>query len=115
MWQKLHASQGSPVFHNYHNMQHTIPALLGLPGLRERLFKPGFFTRYRIREHRGYADKEGKSDGGESESEGVQIQIVKPILRWPGGEVKPGYQVATRGNGVDAPRWPGDLSVQVVS
>lgn len=92
-------------------MQYTIPALLGLPGLRERLFKPDFWTRYRIQEHRGYADKEKM----ENEGEGVEIQIVKPILRWPGGEVKPGYQVATRGNGVDAPRWPADLSVQVVT
>ena len=42
------------------------------------------------------------------------VRAVKPIVDY-GGEVKPGYNVGTRGNGKDAPKWPGDLTVEVVS
>lgn len=77
-------------------MNHTIPALLkmirGSP-----LFTPEFFVRSHVK------------------NLGVDVQVVKPILKWTGGEVRPGYQVGTRGNGVDQPRWPEDLGVEVVA
>ena len=40
---------------------------------------------------------------------------VKPIAQFPNKEVELGYRVGTRGNGVDAPHWPEDLSVEVVT
>ena len=95
MWKQLHANHGNPVFRHYHNMGYTIPALIGM--IHGQLFKPDFFTRYRIK----HLD--------------VDVQIVKPILKWTGGEVQPGYQVSTRGNGVDQARWPEDLGVEVVA
>jgi hypothetical protein len=45
---------------------------------------------------------------------GVDVRTVKPILRFKGGEVELGYNVGTRGNGVDQPRWPEDLMTEVV-
>ena len=39
---------------------------------------------------------------------------VKPIAQFPNKEVELRYNVGTRGNGVDQPRWPKDLSVEVV-
>ena len=43
-----------------------------------------------------------------------KIRTVKPIVEYADGKVKPGYNVGTRGNGRDQPRWPDDLSVEVV-
>ncbi len=45
---------------------------------------------------------------------GSAVRAVKPIIDF-GGEVKLGYNVGTRGNGKDAPKWPSDLMVEVVS
>lgn len=81
-------------------MQHQLPrALAGLargPGAA-RLLRPAFFTRY-----------DAAAIGGRT------LQIVAPILRFPGGEVRPGFDVGTRGNGRDDARWPADLDVEVV-
>lgn len=60
------------------------------------LFNPAFFTEYH------------------SKNIGVDVRIVAPVLKFPGGEVTPGFHVGTRGNGVDQPRWPEDLDVEVV-
>jgi hypothetical protein len=51
----------------------------------------------------------------ESKNRGVKIRTVKPVINFPEGEVQLGYNVGTRTNGVDEPRWPEDLSVEVVS
>lgn len=63
----------------------------------DRLFKPEFFTRYYVK------------------TVGKDIQTVAPVLQFPGGEVKPGYSIGTRTNGVDQPKWPKDLTVEVVA
>jgi hypothetical protein len=60
------------------------------------LFKPDFFTRYNVRVL------------------GKEMRIVAPVLRFPNGEVQPRFDVGTRTNGVDQPRWPTDLTVEVV-
>lgn len=44
----------------------------------------------------------------------AKIRAVKPIVDY-GGQVKPGYNVGTRGNGKDAPRWPSDLMEEIVT
>ena len=61
-----------------------------------KLFRPDFFTQY----HCKFLNKD--------------IKIVAPILHFPGAEVRHGFNVGTRGNGVDAARWPDDLSGEVV-
>lgn len=43
-----------------------------------------------------------------------KFRHVKSVARWPAGTVEPGFRVGTRGNGVDAARWPEDLSVESV-
>jgi len=82
----------------YHNMGYTIPAYLKM--IRENsgsiVFNPKFF------EHR------------ETKAIDSTIIAVKPIIDF-GSEVKLGYNVGTRGNGKDAPKWPSDLMVEVVS
>jgi hypothetical protein len=45
----------------------------------------------------------------ESKILGVIIRVPKPVINYDGGEVEPGFNVGTRGNGVDAPFWPDDL------
>ena len=46
---------------------------------------------------------------------GKDVKAVKPIAQYPQGNVKLGYNVGTRGNGVDQPRWPEDLMTEVVA
>ncbi|KAJ7099694.1 alpha-methylacyl-CoA racemase [Mycena epipterygia] len=52
----------------------------------------------------------------QSDALGVQIRTVKPISEWIDdvGGTRPGFNVGTRGNGVDAPRWPENLLQEVV-
>ena len=61
------------------------------------LFKPEFFeTRH-------------------SGAIGKDIKGVKPIAQYPKDSVELRYNVGTRGNGVDQPRWPEDLMTEVVA
>ena len=94
MWQR----NGSPVFRHHHAMQHTLPRVLGAVqrSSADKLFKEEFFTQYFVK------------------SLGKTLRIVAPVLRFPNQEVKPGFDVGTRTNGVDEPRWPEDLSVKRV-
>ena len=50
----------------------------------------------------------------ESKVLGTSIRTVKPILQFPQGKVEPGFNVGTRGNGVDQPRWPENLESEAV-
>lgn len=80
-------------------MQHLLPKTLQAirQSSGDRLFRPEFFTKVSAKE-----------------TIGADMSIVAPILQYPDGEVKLGFNVGTRTNGVDQPRWPEDLSVQVV-
>jgi hypothetical protein len=42
------------------------------------------------------------------------FRTVRPIIRFHDDEVALKYNVGTRGNGKDAPRWPEDLMTEVV-
>jgi hypothetical protein len=106
VFQQVWAETGNKtVYRSYHGMEYTIPIMI--KGLVEnsggvgakRLFKPEFF------EERKAEALHGK---------GKKIKVVKPILDFKDGKVKPGYNVSTRGNGVDAAKWPEDLMVHVV-
>lgn len=45
---------------------------------------------------------------------GKDVLCPKPVIGFPAGKVRLGYNVGTRGNGVDQARWPEDLMVEVV-
>lgn len=61
------------------------------------LFNPSFFQNYR------------------SEAVGVTTSKVRPVAQFKDNVVELKYNVGTRGNGVDKPMWPDDLTVEVVS
>lgn len=79
-------------------MHHTLPVMLGMLQKydKEGLFKPEFFEKR------------------ESKALGYEFIGVGPVAKFEDGvELK--YNVGTRGNGVDKPYWPSDLSVEVVT
>ena len=80
-------------------MGYTLPRFLHMLGTNssEILFKPDFFEM----RHSGAIGKD--------------VKAVKPIVQYPGGKVELKYNVGTRGNGVDQPRWPLDLMTEVVA
>jgi hypothetical protein len=79
-------------------MGYTIPAMLKLIQEHdaETIFKPSFFEP-RI-----------------SKNIETTFISVKPVAQFPNKEVELGYNVGTRGNGVDQPFWPKDLLVEIV-
>ncbi|KAK1758843.1 CAIB/BAIF family protein [Echria macrotheca] len=88
-------------FRHYHNMLYTIPRVLtGISKdveASKRLFPSQFFVKERPVSLRG-----------------KEMLYVAPVLQFPQGEVKPGFDIGTRGNAVDDARWPEDMNVQVV-
>ncbi|KIX06703.1 uncharacterized protein Z518_04679 [Rhinocladiella mackenziei CBS 650.93] len=98
VWEAVWKRNGSQVFHHSDHMPRTLPAylrmLMGNSGAK--LFRPDFF-------HTHFVSTIEKP-----------IKIVAPVLRFVDNVVKPGYDVSTRGNGVDQSRWPIDLSVDTV-
>lgn len=50
----------------------------------------------------------------ENSAIGSVFRTVKPIIKFEDEEVMLKYNVGTRGNGKDAPRWPEDLMTEVV-
>ncbi|KAI0132401.1 CoA-transferase family III domain-containing protein [Xylariales sp. AK1849] len=97
IWESLWKKHGFPRFRHYDNTRRTVPAMLDLLRKHEEdLFQPAFFERYR------------------SEVVGVTVSKVKPVVQFKGCEVELGYNVGTRGNGVDKPMWPDDLIAEIV-
>lgn len=78
-------------------MSYSIPAMLGLLHEHDEkvLFNPDFFE-----------EKHSKALG-------LTFVQPKPVARFE-ADVKLEYNVGTRGNAVDQPYWPKDLSVEVV-
>ncbi|KAI9730902.1 MAG: hypothetical protein M1834_005620 [Cirrosporium novae-zelandiae] len=114
LWTTLHSSHSSPLFHHYHNTRYTLPAMLKFLHQYDEdvLFKEEFFEKRW------------------SGAVGAMFLIVKPVARYGGGGgeegvegegesdtgvVELGFQVGTRGNGVDEPEWPDDLTAEIVS
>lgn len=50
----------------------------------------------------------------ESRAIGVTMRLLKPAIKFPNQEVKPGFNIGTRGNGMDQPRWPDDLCTEII-
>lgn len=98
VWKELWGSYGNPVFRHYHAMLYTIPRFLDMLGKNEKspVCQPELF------------------EDREVVHLGTKIRTVKPILQFSKGEVSLGYNVGTRTNGIDQPRWPEDLLTEVV-
>ncbi|KAH7086143.1 CoA-transferase family III domain-containing protein [Paraphoma chrysanthemicola] len=99
VWEDVWTRNGRQVFRHYHNMGYTLPRLLQMihKNSSDVLLKPEFFEIRR------------------AGAIGKDVKGVKPIVQYPGGKVKLGFNVGTRGNGVDQPRWPADLMTEVVA
>lgn len=99
IWDDLWGAYDRPVFRHTDNMSITLILLfkkLTENPLGARIFNPDFFE---IRENKAI---------------GVPIRTVKPILGFPEGIVELGYNVGSRGNGVDEARWPEDLLTEII-
>ncbi|KAF5337984.1 hypothetical protein D9758_014322 [Tetrapyrgos nigripes] len=102
VWSKLWSNFNNFVFHHDDNMHVTVPAYFKMltenPHSSKALFNQEFWE---VRKSEGM----GK---------GVTVKTVRPALTFPEGLVKPGFQVGTRPNGRDKPRWPEDLETQII-
>jgi hypothetical protein len=101
VFDKVWNEHGKQVLRNWHGMAYSIPQVLGGLGKgkgRERVMKEEFFE-----------EREAKGVLGDK-----RVRCVRPVTRWK-EVVELGYQVGTRGNGIDRARWPGDLAVEVVT
>lgn len=97
VWNELWTQNGKQVFRHYHSMNYTIPRYLDMIRRQGTLLNPEFFE---IRTSAAL--------------EGLTFRVPKPVLRFPQNTVKLGYNVGTRGNGVDEARWPDDLMTGVI-
>lgn len=97
IWEDLWSRNGRQVFRHYHSMNYTAPHYMKMFQQQGLLNLDFFETR------------ESKALGG------IKFRVPKPILQFPPGTVEPGYNIGTRGNGVDQPRWPRDLMTEIVS
>jgi hypothetical protein len=99
VWQDVWNRNGRQVFRHYHSMTYTIPRFVKM--LQENsprtVLSPEWFETI--------VSKAAKA----------KIHCVKPILQFPGNEVQLGFNVGTRTNGIDQPRWPEDLMTEVVN
>jgi hypothetical protein len=95
VWEDLWTRNGRQVFRHYHSMNYTAPRYMEM-FRAQGMFNLDFFE---LRQ---------------SKALGLQFRVPKPVLQFPPGTVEPGYNIGTRGNGVDQPYWPDDLSTEVV-
>ncbi|XPS72553.1 hypothetical protein M3J09_004716 [Ascochyta lentis] len=99
VWDDVWTRNGRPVFRHYHNMNYTLPRFLQMlkANAGDVVLKPDFFEK----RHSGAIGKD--------------ILCIKPIVQYPAGKVELRYNVGTRGNGVDQPKWPADLMTEIVT
>ncbi|QIX01062.1 hypothetical protein AMS68_006579 [Peltaster fructicola] len=100
VWQDVWQRNGRHVYRATDNsMFKQLPLMTETlnKGPGRAIFDPSHFTQYDVK------------------NLGTAIRFVAPVLRFPDGPVEPGFQVGTRGNGIDKPHWPKDLSVEVVT
>ncbi|KAI0533938.1 CoA-transferase family III domain-containing protein [Xylaria digitata] len=98
VWRELWQRHGSPTFRHYHAMFYLLPAMMKLLAQHdsETLFNPKFFLPMTAKHLK------------------TTFVRPKPVAHFASGvELK--YHVGTRGNGVDQPVWPNDLTVEVVT
>ncbi|KAJ5175114.1 CoA-transferase family III [Penicillium canariense] len=98
IWKELWERHGSPIFRHYSPLAHLLPSMLELLYRYDAatLLKPEFFEPRR------------------SGAVGATFIQVKPIAQFEGGAVELKYNVGSRGNGIDKPVWPDDLTTEIV-
>ncbi|EXJ71438.1 uncharacterized protein A1O5_05246 [Cladophialophora psammophila CBS 110553] len=96
VWQDVWKRNGKQVFRCYHNMNYLIPRYMEMIAKNGKIFQPSFFE-----------DRQSKAVG-------AVVRTIKPIIKFDNDQVRPGYNVGTRGNGKDAARWPDDLMTEMV-
>jgi hypothetical protein len=99
VWQELWIQNGKMIFHSEDNNRILIPAFMS--SLRKNHIDLFTNSAYYTIKHNNVLNKD--------------FRIVKDCIQWPQGSVDFDYHIATRGNGVDQPRWPKDLSVEIVT
>jgi hypothetical protein len=100
IWQDVWTRNGRQVFRHYHNMSYTISRHLEMlkANSKDTLFREEFFE-----------DRAAKCLGD------VFVRTVRPVVQYPDGKVELGFNIGTRTNGLDQPRWPHDLMTEVIS
>jgi hypothetical protein len=81
---------------SYHNMLYLLPRFMSMIAKNSQLLSPEFFE-----------DRESKAIN-------AVVRTIRPIIKFNDGQIELKYNVGTRGNGRDAPRWPNDLLTEVV-
>lgn len=99
VWQDVWNRNGRKAFRHYESMNVTVPAYLEMLKVNasNTVLRPEFFEKR------------------STKTLGLEMQVVRPGIYFPAGTVDLGYNVGTRGNGVDKPRWPSDLSTEIVT
>ena len=97
IWEELWSRNGRQVFRHHHSMNYTAPEYLKM-FQQQGLLNLDFFEV-----------RESKALGG------IKFRVPRPVLQFPKGTIETGYNVGTRGNGVDQARWPEDLMTEVVT
>jgi len=99
VWEDVWSRNGKQAFRHFHNMHYTLPRYLGMlkANSKDILFKPEFFEKRHSR------------------AIGRDILCVKPVITFPDGKVQLKYNVGTRSNGTDLPKWPENLMTEVVA
>jgi hypothetical protein len=77
-------------------MNYMIPRYIEMIMKNSKIISPSFFE-----------DRESKAIG-------TIVRTPKPVIKYDNDQVQLKYNVGTRGNGKDAPRWPVDLMTEVV-
>lgn len=99
VWEKVWSANGRQVFRHHHSMFDTIPEYVKMlkSNSADRVYRPDNFQVLHSRQMN------------------LDFKVPKPVLQFPSGEVQLGYNIGTRTNGVDLPKWPEDLNVEVVA
>ena len=99
VWEDVWTRNGKQVFRHYHSMTYTLPRFVKMlqDNSKDVLFKPEFFEK----RHSGAIGK--------------NIICIKPVIAFPEGKVQLKYNVGTRSNGTDLPKWPENLMTEVVT
>jgi hypothetical protein len=96
VWDEMWKSYGQFQLGAADTMEKSAPMVMKLMNERNDSFRDEFFEERRSR----ILD--------------VDIRCVKPVIQYPDGEVKLCFNIGTRGNGRDAPRWPRNLLTEVI-
>ncbi|KAE8332299.1 CoA-transferase family III [Aspergillus sergii] len=99
VWENVWSVNGRKVFRHFQTMSNLIPAYVDMlkTNSADRVFRADNFHCLH------------------SKHLGVDIRCPKPVLQFPAKDVDLRYNVGTRTNGVDQPKWPDDFSVETVA